>query len=40
MTCIHPYPIHTNEPGVTRDAQRNTLYFPISEAEIAKGQKR
>ena len=40
VVCIHPYPIRTNEAGVITDAQRNTLFFPVSEAEITKGQKR
>ncbi|CAF2968867.1 unnamed protein product [Rotaria sp. Silwood2] len=39
VTCVHPYPIDTRELNVIKDAERNTLYFPVSEEELKNGRK-
>lgn len=38
--CVHPYAIDTQEPDVIRDAEQNSLFFPITKEDMQLGEKR
>lgn len=39
FTCVHPYPIGTEDINVIKDPSTNSLSFPVSDNELLSGRK-
>jgi hypothetical protein len=38
--CVHPYVIDTDDKDVIKDSSTNSLYFPVSDAELQNRYRR